>query len=87
VNGAISDLNEAIPRETYLILQGRETREELLKTLDWFSDVNFPKRQEEVKSSKVEWTGQWLPKDPRFKRWLSGEVTVLWCPGKRKLKA
>ncbi|KAJ7575154.1 ankyrin repeat-containing domain protein [Mycena floridula] len=49
--------------------------------LDWISTLDFHTTQRETFAKRAEGTGNWFIQDPRFLRWLSGALKVLWCSG------
>jgi hypothetical protein len=69
-SGIIKSLNHIIDRERRDVL-------------GWLSPLDFRTTQIDTLSRKQEGTGQWLFKDPAFKRWLCGAERTLWCSGIR----
>jgi hypothetical protein len=68
-----------------LIIDQREKfeDEESLKIIQWLSDLNFWKKQDDAFERAQEGTGDWLWSDPSFRSWIDGDTHVLWCPGDR----
>jgi len=49
----------------------------------WLSPLNFCMKQNEYFSRRQLGTGEWFLETPKFKAWMNGETSVLWCPGMR----
>ncbi|KAK6984941.1 ANK-REP-region domain-containing protein, partial [Favolaschia claudopus] len=52
-----------------------------LAMIEWLSPLNFFIRQQDISRTRQPETGEWLLKDPKFKKWESGTGGVLWCSG------
>lgn len=59
--------------------------EEFEKILSWLSPVSFQDKQADVLQSVQPGTGKWFLESDKFRNWLSGDASLLWCPGIRKL--
>ncbi|KAJ6532728.1 ankyrin repeat-containing domain protein [Mycena vulgaris] len=51
------------------------------KVIEWFSPLNFFRRQAEVLGNRQAGTGEWLLETNIFKQWESGTFKTLWCYG------
>ncbi|KAJ7817632.1 hypothetical protein B0H13DRAFT_1506301, partial [Mycena leptocephala] len=47
----------------------------------WLSPLDFEATQENIFSKFAAGTGDWFINHPEFQRWISGEISLLWCPG------
>ncbi|KAJ7027293.1 hypothetical protein C8F04DRAFT_92936 [Mycena alexandri] len=63
-------------------LQDREINADLRAFAQWLSPLNFQANQDNFFSKCASGTGDWLIKHPEFQLWISGQVNLLWCPGK-----
>ncbi|KAK6971547.1 ankyrin [Favolaschia claudopus] len=52
-----------------------------LAIIEWLSPLNFFIRQQDISRTRQLGTGEWLLKDPQFKKWELGTGGVLWCSG------
>ncbi|KAJ7125981.1 hypothetical protein C8R44DRAFT_618022 [Mycena epipterygia] len=48
----------------------------------WLSPLDFEATQANFFSKCAAGTGDWFINHPEFQRWISGHVSLLWCPGK-----
>jgi hypothetical protein len=61
------------------------TASERDKIIEWYSPLNFFRRQEEIFRSRQPGTGGWLLESNEIKEWQSGTGKTLWCRGIREL--
>ncbi|KAF2493616.1 ankyrin, partial [Lophium mytilinum] len=47
----------------------------------WLSPVNFYSKQKDTLNARLEATGLWILRSPKFESWLNGSKRVLFCPG------
>lgn len=57
---------------------------EFEKILTWISPFSFLAKHASVLGSVQPGTGKWLLENSVFRRWVDGQVNILWCPGIRK---
>ncbi|KAJ7930074.1 hypothetical protein B0H13DRAFT_1595784, partial [Mycena leptocephala] len=51
------------------------------KIIEWYSPLNFFRRQEEIFRSRQPGTGGWLLESNEIKEWQSGAGKTVWCRG------
>ena len=62
----------------------RQTRQEIVKFLEWLSPLEPLKRHQDVRATRLENTGTWLLQSKEFESWISANDLAsqsLWCPG------
>ncbi|KAJ7125963.1 hypothetical protein C8R44DRAFT_617862, partial [Mycena epipterygia] len=50
--------------------------------VQWLSPLDFEATQDNFFSKCTAETGDWFINHSEFQRWISGEISLLWCPGK-----
>jgi len=55
--------------------------------LGWLSPLNFRGKQKEVFESRQEGTGLWVLESALFKKWVAGDIQMLFCLGIREYTA
>lgn len=65
------------------VLQNQFLSQKMRDIVTWLSPLNFWIKQNDVFSTRLEGTGEWLLEHDEFKEWLSGTYRTLWCPGMR----
>ncbi|KAJ7453199.1 ankyrin repeat-containing domain protein [Mycena latifolia] len=51
------------------------------KIIEWWSPLNFFKRQAHIFATRQPGTGKWFLEHDKFLSWMSGRGKTLWCPG------
>ncbi|OBT81856.1 hypothetical protein VE02_09788 [Pseudogymnoascus sp. 03VT05] len=60
----------------------RENEEVTRKALHDMSPLTFKKTHDDVVINRLDNSGKWLLQNPKFDKWLRGDILTLWCPGK-----
>ncbi|KAJ7112303.1 hypothetical protein C8R44DRAFT_677276, partial [Mycena epipterygia] len=63
-------------------LQDHNLNADLRAFAQWLSPLDFEATQENFFSKCAAGTGDWFINHPEFQRWISGDISLLWCPGK-----
>ncbi|KAJ7125958.1 hypothetical protein C8R44DRAFT_780796 [Mycena epipterygia] len=80
IEGVVQDLEPVAAGVKQL--QDHDLNADLRAFSQWLSPLDFEAPQDNCFSKCAAGTGEWFITHSEFQRWVSGEVSLLWCPGK-----
>jgi hypothetical protein len=83
LDSAVGAFDQSVSRCAHLATLRKQQDEENEKVLCSLSNMDFATVQNDLRNKRLLGTGQWIFKESKFDGWLNGDISVLWCPGKR----
>ncbi|KAJ7125994.1 hypothetical protein C8R44DRAFT_979911 [Mycena epipterygia] len=80
IDGVVQDLEPIAAGVKQL--QDHDLNADLRAFAQWLSPLDFEATQENFFSKCAAGTGDWFINHPGFQHWISGDISLLWCPGK-----
>lgn len=62
----------------------KSRREETQAIVNWISPLSFHTTHHSILESVQPGNGSWFLQHNTYRKWLNGEIDMLWCPGIRK---
>jgi hypothetical protein len=81
LDDAVKEFDLSVSRGAHLVTLKIQQEKENEKILHSLSDMDFNKKQIDIRDKRLPGTGQWIFKDEKFEEWWNGDTSMLWCPG------
>lgn len=64
---------------------GKARDKETQEIINWISSLSFHAAHNAILETVQPGTGTWFLKHEMYRKWVDGDIEILWCPGMRKL--